>query len=59
MHLDRPVNDRGLLLYEVWIGDRALEEYEEPDGSMISGIVFRFNVSSSYIYIYIYEELSF
>ena len=54
MHLDRPVNDRGLLLYEVWIGDRALEEYEEPDGSMISGIVFRFNVSSSYIYIYIY-----
>ena len=45
MHLDRPVNGRGLNFYEVWIGDRALEENEEPDSSMISGIVFLFNVS--------------
>ena len=45
MHLDRPVNEGRLDFYEVWIGDRALEENEEPDSSMISGIVFLFKVS--------------
>ena len=45
VHLDRPVNGGGLHFYEVWIGDRALEENEEPDGSRISGIVYQFNVS--------------
>ena len=50
LSLEQPQGSEDLDLSEVWIGDRNLMEYEEPE-SGISGVVFQFQVSSKYVHI--------
>ena len=43
--LELPEGSEELDFFEVWIGDRNLMEYDEPE-SGVSGVVFQFQVSN-------------